>query len=380
MKRSLGIAFMPYAPEFVDGIKIGNYEIWEFYKNYDVKIKDKDTIDFVKNLLSKYNDTIDVNENRYIISPMNFDFVNDRLTKEHIDDIIKIRNIITFWVISSSCCYQTFFKLSSNYFTICLQNFCIEDNEIAFLSPFSMGLDTIEKIKFVKPHFITNTSLSISSNIDKDLLSCFEKCLNNKEYAYLFNILDIFYHTFYLETTTSSIKDIETSIKFKLLSLCMCFDVLLNLDKGKKDFVEIIHKLFYREDKSILEERPIKDTKPYCKTAWWAYDFYVLRNKIVHQNEIVWDNEKYGTIYLVFIFGTMLLKRLIEDKLNFIPSGVENLYHCIQDCAKELCIINGISEDPKDKEESIEDYYKNRICMDTELKNLYDKWKENSDS
>lgn len=321
---------MPYAPYFVDGLQIGDYEIWSFYEKCDEKIKDQEVITNIKKILSrhcrikmgkKYEE--EEIKNIYMISPQNYEF-KEPFSEKQREDIFKIRDIISFCSISKSESDQFFFEFSSNHFITHIQNIpggMTNFDSIVIDDTFSTNEVYIDGVKFFEPlSIIPITENSLSSDIDKNLLESFNKCFNENNCEVIFSVLNLFYYVFYRERIMD--------LKHKILLLCMCFDVLLNCD-GKKKFTKKICKIIQNEVepiddeyKPILEKRSIEIDKSKSikeitlnKTAWWAYDLYELRSNIVHHNKLELDVKKNGNIRTILLFGTILLKEIIIKKL-----------------------------------------------------------------
>lgn len=76
----------------------------------------------------------------------------------------------------------------------------------------------------------------------------------------------------------------------RIVMLATAFETLLEIPAQERDksmfFTKEVERRFRRET-SILDKREHKKkARAYTKAAWWAYDFYKLRNEIVHGDDV----------------------------------------------------------------------------------------------
>jgi hypothetical protein len=98
------------------------------------------------------------------------------------------------------------------------------------------------------------------------------------------------------------------------------FEILLDFPEHQKSVYfanQIENKL--KKDESISELRTHKNKQhTYTKAAWWAYDFYQLRNKIVHGGQFKPEDGSYKgwinyNIVADLVFWELIVKELYEN-------------------------------------------------------------------
>lgn len=304
------VAYMPYAP-IEDSFRIGNYEIWPYYRESSKRIKNKDAIQHLNRHFGRYFERkYNEKEGGYdepltgiiIISPTNFELGIGKFSEEQIEEIRTISHIITFCAINEC----NFVSSSADAFILYIQNFQVGSDGIAFWDKYFTNLDMV---KFMKPYYIDTHLLKFKKTNLCDALGKALQFKDRRQIKRIFRTLKLFYHT---ATHGEMVMD-----EHKLLSLVMCFETLLNF-KNKKEFAKKIGNLPNPEPK--METRLIKidnkDTRTRSQTGWWVFDLYNLRTDIVHGNEINWDTQKYGNIWTRIQFGGILLRKLIKKILS----------------------------------------------------------------
>jgi len=308
------VAYMPYAP-IKESFRIGNYEIWPYYKESNQRIKNKNVIQHLNCSFSRYFEREYGKERGgydkpleeiFIISPTNFKLGISRFSKEQIEEIKTVSHIIAFCAINECA----FVASSTDAFILYIQNFQVGSDGIAL---WNKSFTKLDMVKFIKPYYIDTSLLKFERT---DLCDSLGKALQFKDRTKIrriFRTLELFYHT-----ATHSEMAID---EHRLLSLLMCFEVLLNF-KGKMEFVKKIESLFHNRE-SKMETRTVKiknkdKNLTLSKTSWWTFDLYQLRNKIVHGKEkkIDWNIQKYGNIWTRIQFGGILLRKLIKKILS----------------------------------------------------------------
>lgn len=305
------IAYMPYAP-IKESFSIGNYEVWDYYKESENRIKNQNVIQHLNQIFGiyferKYNQEKGGYdkplEEIFIISPHNFQFGVSKFSDDQIEDIKTISHIIAFCAI-----LQPFSSFLSNEFQLYIQNFQIGSDGVAI---FRTYFSKLEMVKFIKPYYL---NVPITKFEKDELCEALGKALefrNGKQIRGIFQALESFYYaTAYDEILTA---------EHRLLSLVTSFEILLGFD-GKLKFANKMEKMFGkhelppREIRTIKIKNIVKDIS-LTKTSWWAYDLYNLRSNIIHGNEIDWEVQKYGSIWDRIKFSKILLRKLIKKTL-----------------------------------------------------------------
>ena len=327
------VAYMPYAP-IKESFQIGNYEIWPYYKESSQRIKDKNVIHHLNRLFGRYFERKYDRERGgydkpleeiFLISPTNFKLGISKFSEEQIEEIQIVSYIIAFCAINECA----FVASSTDAFILYIQNFQVGLDGIAFRNKYFSKLNMV---KFIKPYYLDVPLLKFEKTNLCDALGKALQFKNRVQIRRIFRALELFYHT-----ATHSEMAID---EHRLLSLLMCFEVLLNF-KSKMEFVKRIESLF-RNPESTMETRTIKiknkdKNLTLSKTGWWAFDLYNLRSDIVHGNEINWDIQKYGNIWTRIQFGGILLRKLIKKILS-----QESLWQ--SDCVDSIIEADNLDE------------------------------------
>ncbi len=100
----------------------------------------------------------------------------------------------------------------------------------------------------------------------------------------------------------------------KLVMMATAFEILLEFpERGQTAyFAEQVDK-HLRLKESILKKRPDKNGKEYeaCLAAWWAWDFYDLRSRIVHGDTITVEDLRYKNWLTHLIVADLVLRELV---------------------------------------------------------------------
>lgn len=306
------VAYMPYAP-IKESFQIGNYEIWPYYKESNKRIGNEKVLQHLNRLFGRYFERkFDREKGGYdklleeviIISPVNFELGIDKFSEEQIEEIRTASHIIAFCAIKECA----FVSSSADAFVLHVYEFQVGSDGVRLRDKY---FSQLEMVKFMKPYYLDFPLLKFDKT---DLCEALGKALQFKDKSQMkriFRTLELFYHT-------AAHSEMMTD-EHRLLSLLMCFEVLLNFN-GKIEFakkMEILLDNFYPKMETRVVKIKNRDTNlTYSKTCWWAYDLYDLRNYIVHGGEINWDFQKYGNIWTRVEFGGILLRKLIKKILS----------------------------------------------------------------
>ena len=107
----------------------------------------------------------------------------------------------------------------------------------------------------------------------------------------------------------------ETS---KLVMMATVFEIFLqvpNIPQKKKFLAEKIEEIISDRD-FLTETRPIGNRSfTYSKVAWWAWDFYTLRNRIVHGDQIAQSELRYINWITFNIVADLVFWELVKRDL-----------------------------------------------------------------
>ncbi len=94
----------------------------------------------------------------------------------------------------------------------------------------------------------------------------------------------------------------QSSELSKIVMMATAFEVLLEFPKGRKShyFAQKIEEWLGNSDcvhetRSLKSHDGEKEDHTLSKAAWWAYDFYQLRNRIVHGDRVELDDTYYNS-------------------------------------------------------------------------------------
>lgn len=306
------VAFMPYAP-IKKSFEIGGYEIWPYFEERSKRMTDPQVVQYLDHLFGRYFERKydyckkcgydEPIREIFIVSPKHFEIGAKKFTKRQLGEIRAISHIVSFCSINE----RAFVSSSADAFILYIQNFQIGSDGIAF---WDKSFSTLDMVKFIKPYYIGTGPLQFEVT---DFCTSLGKVLHKSDTDQtrrIFRCLELFYHT---ATHGEMVLD-----EHKLLSLVMCFEVLLEF-KHNYQFAERIEELpnlkitpeircINKHGKSVRERK--------SKTSWWAFDLYNLRSSIVHGEAVKWEIEKYGDIWTRIRFGGFLLMKLIKKILS----------------------------------------------------------------
>lgn len=310
--RYAQVAYMPYAP-IKEEFRIGNYEVWSYYKEVKIRVLEETTIKYLDLLFGRYYERkysakrggYDCKiKDIFIITPLGFNLGQDVYSNNQINDIRAIVHSITF----SAICELSYSSSSSDAFIFYLQNFTVGKDGIGIQDKYYSKLDMV---KFIKPYNIPATIIKFTKTPLCDALG---KALTFKERIQikrLFRSIELFYHT-------ATYGDMITN-EHRILFLVMCFEDILGFE-NKIEFVKKIEMILYNYNPSLetrlINYKNIEKPVEKSKTSWWAFDLYNLRSQIIHIEEINWEVKKYGDVWARIKFGGFLLRKIVKTILK----------------------------------------------------------------
>ena len=179
-------------------------------------------------------------------------------------------------------------------------------------------------------HQPLDTYIQEPLNIDIDFIQefsaeLFSASFNNELRNRILRVVDFCYYANMVLTNIASLSSI--------LLLTICIEVLLNISSKSHIKIEVLSKLEHIVDRFFVkEERPITPpekkaleknkfgtanlTANISKFAWWGYDFYSLRNDMIHGDDIEPRRFSYNGKNQLWIANLVLIKYI----LSFMPS------------------------------------------------------------
>lgn len=285
--KYLQVSFLPWA-DIKTKIQIGNITFFPFSK---IKKKIKDSV--IKKHLRKYFHCY-IDHNGKAVDTVTLCYFGDDIFKalndEEYSELRNAVNVLIFCTVAPSvknavCANnRSMGPPSSDKFQLITQNFTPENDYIAVRagSLLSGGLE-MRKVKFPKPFSIGGAF----GMRDNELINGFNRLYENnylsEDQERILRSLEWF--------RLSHIENEDVSYLSKIVMMATAFEILLQVPmevKGKKKWIAT--KLEEQAIRSRLSKQTKKDNKGgkhrHSKLFWWAWDFYNLRNVIVHGDHI----------------------------------------------------------------------------------------------
>jgi hypothetical protein len=202
---------------------------------------------------------------------------------------------------------------NAEYFDFFGQKFKIPDDNLVVIGTRSTAsFEIIDKVHISMPLGVNFLSI----NPNEELLGAFNLLFNDNSNLELreriFRSLEWFK---FAHTEGNNVSDAS-----RLVMMSTAFEILLDFPEQQKSIYfadQIENKL--KKDKSIFETRTHKSKQyTYTKSAWWAYDFYQLRNKIVHGGQFTPKDGLYKDwinycIVADLVFWELVIRELFKN-------------------------------------------------------------------
>jgi len=177
----------------------------------------------------------------------------------------------------------------------------------------STNFEDIDKVHISRPWGVSGPW---GATPNTELLGSFDKVFDesfpSEKREKLFRSLEWFR---FAHTEANNVSDAS-----RLVMISTAFEILLDFPEQQKSVYfanQIENKL--KKDKSVSEKRTHKNNQyTHTKAAWWAYDFYQLRNKIVHGGQFKPEDGGYKdwinyNIIADLVFWELIAKELVEN-------------------------------------------------------------------
>lgn len=311
-KTKIAVAIMPWAG-LHEAIKVGPVKFWPWDSS---KIHDEDVRNqlgrFFKIFVDHYSKTVNTIT---ICSHGKPDF--HILEEEEYNELRAAINILVF----SAICPDVKRGVCSNNNSIAPptaerydffgQKFKIPNDRFVVVSTrSSMNFEDIDKVHISRPWGVSGPW---GSAPNMELLGAFDKVFDN---SFPSEVRERFFRSlewFRLAHTEGN----NVSDPSRLVMMATAFEILLDFpdyQKSKYFADQIDGKL--RNDKSIIEIREYQG-KPvdYSRAACWAWDFYQLRNQIVHGDNIKPEDGQYKDWITYNIVADLVFWELVKREL-----------------------------------------------------------------
>lgn len=284
-KNYFEISFLPYI-KLKEEVRIGNTILWPYGAGKTKYINDDATRSHLDTILSKYTGKYkkdrpsDVTVVSYKqpgnLLPLNqytYKYLGDSVT------ILCFSNLIKNNPISS---------ISSDSFRMIHQRFTVGDTGIAIQSGSYISITTgglkLSDVMFMMPLYICDP---FYTNYDNKILLALSKLQNDKTREDFFRRIMLA-----LDWVSYAYTNVDNfSYASRIVMMATSFEILLEKFADRYEFVRKIKDLVANpadtlkkrnKTKQIVSSRGKTRAITYSYKEWWAYEFYVLRNKIVH--------------------------------------------------------------------------------------------------
>lgn len=323
----LQFSFLPYIA-LKDELKIGDILLWPFYEKKDAYIKQETIRVQIQRLLAQYV------ENSKELKPLsNITMLSYRspnylkpLTEEQLTEM---KNVVT------SLCFCTiirninFYAFSSDDFQLVRQNFIPGDDGIVPSSGSiitrTYGGPKVDEILFIRPFRVSSGQTII---FDEKILRSLEELQQDQQNQHLSRqIMNALEWVGYAYANADNFNYFS-----RIVMMATAFEILSGGYRNRWEFMKKIKKYTCnpgdnnskdREKRSIRTSKGL-EVREYSFKEWWAYEFYDLRSRIVHGDEIgdrdIRNRKGNEYLFLSFEFFEECLKRIL-DRHNYYSYG-----------------------------------------------------------
>ena len=246
------------------------------------------------------------------------------------DEYNEIRSAVDI-LIFSAICPQTKIGVCSNnqsvgpptadrYQSISLVMKPPNDNTIVIHTGSLTSCDQMDKVHISEPWSVGG---SFGINPDVEFISAFDKVFSNEFPSdvreRIFRSLE-FFRIAHTEADLGLNQPAGTASLAKLVMMATAFEILLEFPEFSKSscFAKKVENTI-KTDEFLMEEKTNSKNKliKLSKAGWWAWDFYKLRNRIVHGDkiepeELFYKNWITYTIVADLVFWEFIKRELYE--------------------------------------------------------------------
>ncbi|MBU2541702.1 MAG: hypothetical protein KJ593_07345 [Candidatus Omnitrophica bacterium] len=341
------VSFMPWA-DFKDELQIGPVLFWSF-TNADTKIKNQSLLKHLTRYFSSYVDHQGKAVDTIVVC--SYKKNNFRcLSKKEYSDLRDAVNMLTFCAIAptvkNAVCAnnRSMGPSSSEVFQLITQNFIPGNNHIAVRAGnlLSGGWEMGE-VTFPKPWSTGGFFKSPNEELMSGFNKMFENNVSVEVRERIFRSLEWF--------RLSHVQNEDVSFLSKIVMMATAFEILLqvpNVPNKKGWIAEKLDEQVKCSEFIKLTRTDNKGKKHRCsKLYWWAWDFYNLRNSIVHGEHIEPKLQRYH------VSDKKWINYHIVADLVFLECVKRELFNmgCIGDNARD-CAKKWDESFPDEKDES----------------------------
>lgn len=332
------ISFLPWA-DLKDEFQIGPIIFWPFSRA-DNKIQDTSIREYMKRYFKSYVDCRGKPVEKIVVcSYQNIEFRS--LSDEEYNKLRNAVDILVFCTIApqtkNAICANNYSMgpPSTEVFQLITQNFQLGNDHIAVKAGSLLnGGWKIGEITFPEPWSLGGPFRTPDKELIQGFSEMFDTAFSDDVRERVFRSLQWF--------RMSHVESDEVSMLSKVVMMATAFEILLhvpNIANKKKWIAEEIERQISNSD-FIKEKR--KDPKgknhTYSKIAWWSWDFYEMRNSIVHGDHVEIERLRYNApdkdwithlIVADLVFWECVKRELFEQKCIG-----DNVYSCAREWDK----------------------------------------------
>lgn len=320
---SVHVFFMPWAG-LKNEMHFGPVRMWTWSDSSKRKVTDVTRRNQLEKLFACYRDSRDQSVRSVTVcSDENADFrettpdVRDAILKAVDSLIVSIICDRTATAVAND--NNSMAPPSSEKYTLLHQRFPIGANEITVCDGYNnVGGLPIDTIKFFQPHSIGGIFCQPCNSLFSRLADLWSQSDNPLMRNRVFRSLEWFRYAHVASDLVSPFA--------RVVMTATAFESLLDIPRVNDKKKEILDRLNELDFKHLLKsENRNHNKKPVnaSKLAWWLYDFYDLRNKIVHGNEIS-PTELVGDKWQHVIIADIVFGHCLDWQLNMnLPSDAQ---------------------------------------------------------
>lgn len=340
------VNFLPWAG-ITDEIKIGPIKLWHFSKAEE-KIQKQTILNYLKNYFKSYVDYQHNPVNSIVICSYNG--INFKpLSRRQYADLKNAVNALIFCIVAPAVYNAvrannySMGPASADRYELIFQNFNARTNTIVVQVGSSRHIWEIGQVKFSQPWALGG----IQQSPDNELLLGFDKLFHSsigidiKER--IFRSLEWF--------RLAHIENEAVSLLSKVVMMATAFEILLQAPNIPNKKAWIAQKLESQiHSKLIKIKRQYNNGRRYSKLGGWVWDFYDLRNKIVHGDHIDWK---------------LLGYKILDKKKRWITHHIVADLVFLECVKRELFNLGLIGDKARECAKNFDDAFKNssRSCL-----------------
>lgn len=311
------ITFMPWAGQ--SEIRFGNIIFWPYDRN---AINNEMIKNHLDKLFDCYVDITGEKVNSITIASFKDKNYFEPLTGLEYAEMKETRDILCFISITSQTRSsvgmnnKSIVPPSAEIFQMVYQNFIPGSYDFAYKAGNVLsGGWTLDEIHFSKPLSTGGLFQSRNKTLNQAFSKIIKLPIDESNRIRILRTMEWF--------RLAHVESDEVSILSRVVMMSTAFEILLNFPQMAKSeyFLDRIENLLpsinFKSEKRTYK----KSTKEASLAGWWAWDFYKLRNSIVHGNMVNSQTLVYKSWFTQLIVADLVLMKLISlefKQLGFI--------------------------------------------------------------